>query len=80
MHLAGGPKTVATASEWELQIIKDPLFEKFLKYGPGRSGIGPKTTSQFLSLPESDRRFYAKVFENWKKIVKERKIPVEELE
>jgi len=80
MHLAGGPKTVATASEWELQIIKDPLFDKFLRYGPGRSGIGPKTVAQFLSLPESDKRFYANVFERWKRILKEEKIPIEELE
>jgi hypothetical protein len=80
MHLTGGSKSEATASEWELQVIRDPLFDKFLRYGPGRSNIGPKTVGQFLSLPDSDKRFYAKVFENWKKVIKERNIPIEQLE
>jgi len=68
------------ASEWELQIIKAPLFDKFLRYGPGRSGIGPKTVGAFLELSEEDKKFYAKVFNEWKKVIKERKIPVEQLE
>lgn len=65
---------------WELQIIKDPLFDKFLRYGPGRSGIGPKTVGEFLELPEEDKKFYAKVFQEWKKVIKERNIPIEQLE
>ena len=59
-------------SDWELKIIKDPLFDTFLKFGPGRTGIGPKTVSDFLSLSPKDKKFYAEVFKNWKKVVKQK--------
>jgi hypothetical protein len=88
MHLTGGITVVTqagkaetfAASEWELQIIKDPLFDKFLRYGPGKTRIGPKTVGEFLSLPPDNKKFYAQVFKEWKKVIKERKIPIEELE
>jgi len=81
IHLVGGTSSAEPESSgWELQLVRDPLFEKFLRYGPGRSGVGPKTAAEFLSLPESDKRFYARVFEEWKRVVRERRIPVEELD
>jgi hypothetical protein len=76
----GSIAKMAEASPEDLQVLKDPLFEKFLRYGPGKSGIGPKTISEFLSLSEKDKRFYATVFREWKKVIKERKIPIEKLE
>jgi len=72
--------TETAPGKWELQLLKDPLFEKFLRYGPGKSGIGPKTIGAFLELPEEEKRFYAKVFQEWKKVIKERNIPIEQLE
>jgi len=67
-------------SKWELQTIKDPLFEKFLRYGPGRTNIGPKTISAFLSLPENEKKFYIEVFKEWKQVIKEKNLPIEQLE
>jgi len=69
-----------TSTAWELEVIKDPLFEKFLRYGPGRSNIGPKSISEFLELPESDKKFFVQVFNEWKKVIKEKNIPIEKLE
>lgn len=59
-------------AEWELKLVRDPFFDIFLKTGPGKTGIGPKTVGDFLALPENDKKFYAEVFKNWKKTIREK--------
>jgi len=76
------PSALASAgaiSGWELAVIRDPDFEKFLRYGPGRTGIGPKTVADFLALPEDRKRFFVDVFRQWKKIIKEKGIDLSKL-
>jgi len=75
--------TLATAgalSGWEMELIRDPLFEKFLKYGPGRTGLGPKTVADFLALPSEQKAFYARVFKSWKQIVRQKGIDLSKLD
>lgn len=72
--------TTTGQTGWEMKVISDPLFEKFLRYGPGKAGGGPSTIAAFLNLPEEDKRFYARIFQTWKKIVKEKGVNVEALE
>jgi len=61
-------------SSLDMQLIRDPYFELFIKYGPGKTGYGPKTIAEFLELPEDQKQFYAKVFREWKKIIKQKGI------
>lgn len=65
----------AFESDETLSVIKDPMFEMFLAYGPGKTGIGPKSVSEFLSLNRSDREFYMRVFKRWKKLVGKTELP-----
>jgi hypothetical protein len=72
--------TAGALSGWEMELIRDPLFEKFLKYGPGRTGLGPKTVADFLALPSEQKAFYARVFKSWKQIVRQRGIDLSKLD
>jgi len=61
-------KQVVIDTETE-ETLKDPLFTKYLKYGPGKAG-GPSTISEFLSLPPDQRKFYLNIYKDWKQVVK----------
>ncbi|MEM3725125.1 MAG: hypothetical protein QW209_06390 [Nitrososphaerota archaeon] len=51
------------------ETLKDPLFDKFLKLGPGKYK-GPSTIADFLNLPPEQQQWYVDVFKQWKKIIK----------
>lgn len=61
-------KQVVIDTETE-EVLRDPLFQKYLKYGPGKTG-GPSTISEFLSLPRDQRKFYLDIYKDWKQVVK----------
>jgi hypothetical protein len=64
-------KQVAILPVGELvETLKDPLFDKYLKYGPGKYGRGPSTIQEFLELPEEEQAFYIRVFKRWKQEIK----------
>ncbi len=58
----------------ELKVIRDPLFDVFLRFGPGKTGSGPKTVGEFLALPPQDKKFYIEVFRNWKAVIREKRL------
>ena len=72
-YLALTAKSTAVADEEIQNALKDPLFEKYLRFGPGKTG-GPATVSEFLQLTLDQQKWYVNLFKTWKKIVKRDKI------
>ncbi|MEM1551586.1 MAG: hypothetical protein QXH03_02815 [Candidatus Bathyarchaeia archaeon] len=72
---AAGSHILVVEPEVE-QALQDPMFQKFLEYGPGKTG-GPATVADFLRLPLDQKKFYIEVFKNWKKVIREKKVNLE---